>query len=88
LNTAAQDRIQVSGDLLQWQKDLPDLLPHTFERLWTVRWEKARKDLPTKVSGHAWPETGTKKRKHDLGKLAPSPAVLGIDHLGLLGMQL
>ena len=88
VNPAPQDRIQASGDLFQWQKHLPDLLPHAFERLRTHRWKEALKDLPIAVSSHAWPEAEAKKRELDLRKLAPTAAVLAIDHLGLLWMQL
>ncbi len=82
------------GDLFQRQKHppskihSPDPLPHTLERLRTHRWEEARKDLPIAVSSHAWSEGEAKKRELDLIELTSAAAVLAIDHLGLLWMQL
>jgi hypothetical protein len=66
----------------------PDPLPHALERLWTHRWEEARKDLPIAVSSHARPEAEAEKRELDLRELTPAAAVLAIDHLGLLWVQL
>jgi hypothetical protein len=49
---------------------------------------KLVKDLLVAVPGHARPEAIAEKRELDLRKVAPKAAVLAVDHLGLLGMQL
>lgn len=70
------------------QINLPDLVLHVLERLRAHRRQEARKDLPMAVLGHARAELIAEKRKLDLRKLPAATAVLAIDHLGLLRMQL
>jgi hypothetical protein len=102
LNPTPQDWVQAPGDLFQRQKHppsqmhSPDPLSHALERLRTHRWEEApvdasrpeALDLPIAVSSHAWSEGEAKKRELDLIELTPAAAVLAIDHLGLLWVQL